>query len=210
MVSARHIELATIAVAFCAVVASNFVPLAHSTFMQIVELLCAIALIISILAQFRKSRLRAWLSYCTKIGLLCFVVSLLLGNFTTFSYKTVIVKELATDVAVNEAQKWVQLPFSLSLADVVEECYPSGNPKRVSATLQVTDNQSVTTLTCAPNQPARYNGYDLYLEGYGPSDAHILLVRQPLKWLVWLGIALVAISAFGAIFHLQKKGETDV
>lgn len=88
-----------------------------------------------------------------------------------------------------------QLPFAIKLKEFRTDFYEDGtSPKQYSSILEIDGKEFSTSV----NHPCRYKGYWIYQYDYDRQYGQysiLKVVRDPWLWIVFLGFALLAVSA---------------
>ncbi len=130
------------------------------------------------------------------------VAGLVCGKVQYRQYQIVVMENTAaSSLAADHDGNLYMLPFAIRLEQLHFEDYPSGSVKKVAATLFLATHDKTERKSVAVNHPVHYRQYDLYLSGYWrqtaakPAGIKVMLVKQPVQWAVYGGVALLVLVA---------------
>lgn len=116
-------------------------------------------------------------------------------------------KEQAIQVACSRDGHAVPLPFEVTLEEFTTTFYEDGqSPKQFTSALSISGKKMTTSV----NHPVRYKGYRLYQSDYdhdGNKYSVLKVVRNPWLPIVFIGMALLAISA---ILSMRKAWKSKL
>lgn len=143
------------------------------------------------------------------IGLWLIIASLLVAANDTQIYRMLVTRE-ANDIGFNEKKEVVQMPFRLQLLTVTQDFHSSGKPKTIETKLRIQQNGISEEISISPNHPASCRGYDLYLQRTNNAASAVLIVRQPWKYVLYIGFTLLLAGCFIQIIHHLRKREPEL
>lgn len=166
----------------------------------LVMLLLTAALGLIVLRRFRKQPDAAFL--LNHAGLFVILWGALFGAPDRTEARMLVRIGEAASLAYTKTGEIVPLPFEVRLDRFDIDYYDDGTtPRQFRSALQLGGHEAVT----AVNDPARHGGYTFYQDGYdtrGGNYTVLLVVRDPWKWVVWCGIAMLAA---GSLLLLLRK-----
>ncbi len=131
----------------------------------------------------------------TMVGLIC-------GKLQYRKYQIVVLENAASSsLAADDDGNLYLLPFAIRLEQLHFEDYPSGSVKKAVATLSLAARDKTDRKRVSANHPVHYRQYDLYMSGYWrqtaakPAGIKLMLVKQPVQWAVYGGVALLALAS---------------
>lgn len=116
-----------------------------------------------------------------------------LGSAEEQTLRIPVFKRLANNEAFTEQGAKVYLPEALRLTDFTVEYYPNGMPRHFAAEISIDGKPAHLEV----NHPYAANwAEDYYLTSYDmqspqPQYCVVQIVREPLKYLMWLGIVMM-------------------
>lgn len=108
---------------------------------------------------------------------------------------------------INTRTEQLQLfPYKLIIRKIEEDKYPSGKPRRITATLAIQDDVTMRNIEIQAGHPLRLKPYALHLRQYRNRDniylCTLLIVKQPWRWCIYVGMGLLLL---GGLLLLRKK-----
>jgi hypothetical protein len=134
------------------------------------------------------------------LGILFIALAMILGHFYNWRGKAVALKTDKTNVFITQNKELKVTPFALTLTKFNIEIYPTGEPKKFEALIDVAENNTVKSIALYVNHPVKMAfGQDLYLINYdqtnpkNPEWCVVELVHEPFQGLFLAGIVLLMI-----------------
>jgi hypothetical protein len=149
--------------------------------------------------------------WLTHIGLLLVLLFALLGNSQLQKLRLQAFPERAIDVAYDDEMAMFQLPFHITLNGFEAEFYNNGQPKSYKADVVLSGDGSERQAVLEINHPARFMGYDVYLESYdqtnpqNPDFVTFIVVYDVYVWAKYISIIVLLLGLFWGIYKLPYR-----
>ena len=112
----------------------------------------------------------------------------------------------------NSRTDYLQLfPYKLRISKIEEEKYSSGQPKRITATIVIQDDQTQRLTEIQAGHPLRLRPYALHLRRYsnqnGLAVCTLLIVKNPWRWWIYAGMILLCV---GLLLNLKPRNYLSI
>jgi cytochrome c biogenesis protein ResB len=146
------------------------------------------------------------------LGIALIIIAMILGYFSNWRGKAVLLHTDKTNVFINQNKELKVVPFALTLSKFNVTFYETGEPKSYEAIITVEKNdnwKNQKSITLSINHPCKMGfGQDLYLINYdrenreNPEFCVVELVYDPFQGLFLAGIILLIL---GMIWSLVRR-----
>ena len=155
------------------------------------------------LVTMRRIKNRSGLGFIMNhAGLFLVVWAMTFGSADYMESRMIIYKGGSENLGFMEDGGTMPLNFHIKLDNFRTEYYPDGTtPRQFYSDLSINDKK----MTASVNSPVKYDGYMIYQSGYDVRNGSytiLQIVRDPWLWIVWTGIAMLAI---GSLIMILKK-----
>lgn len=163
------------------------------------------------LRRFRSSKGMRWRFFLNHAGLWIALFAGFVGNADETTLSIPVFRDTPNHTAYDRNSRPVLLDKEFTLQDFSMDHYENGAPKHYTATVSCGDE----TFSLEVNRPYSAGfGEDIYLSGYDtengtPRYCTLLIVKQPYRWLMLMGIVMTLAGAVlmftGGVKEKAKK-----